>query len=96
MPEGYQGIRYEPTLAYVVLPQPSNIQAQIINLQTPQTFDNMLEFLCSIPEGAVIINPAREALILREKARARASSKTEFDLKMATQDREMVSRGQLF
>lgn len=96
MPEGYQGIMYEPILAYVVLTQPSNIQAQPRNLQTPQTFDTMLEFLCSIPEGAVIINPAREALTLRERARAMASNKTEFDLKMAAHHREIASRGLFF
>ena len=96
MSKGYQGIKYEPIISYVLVAQPVANSAEIRSTPVPQTFGSMLEFLCSIQEGAVIINPAREALVLRERARAMAPSKTEFDLLMAARDREMASRGQLF
>ena len=94
MVTGYQGVSYAPIITY-----PTNMISDVSPTQRvriPTKSDCMLDALCSMPESAVIINPAHDALETRKRARAMAPNKFEFDLTMAVHDRKMARHGQLF
>jgi hypothetical protein len=88
MERQYQIITYEgDSLQY-------NVGLQV--LDDPIVFDGMLEFRCSLPSGAVVVDPARDALEARKRAREMAPSKTEFDLLMNKRDKELRALGRLW